>query len=129
MTPQFVRLTDGQWEVIKEFLPVQRKRHHDLREIFNAILWITRTGAQWRNLDSSFPPWTAVYYYFYRWTKLGIIEKINQALNRYERLLLNRADSPSLGLVDSQSVKLAPMIFEYRGVDGVLFPISAPMKK
>ena len=55
MTTQYERLTDGQWEVIKEYLPVKRKRQLDLREVFNAILWITRTGAQWRNLDSSFP--------------------------------------------------------------------------
>ena len=73
---QFERLTDGQWEVIKEYLPIKRKRKLDLREIFNAILWITRTGAQWRNLDSSFPDWTAVYYYFYNWTRQGRFEKM-----------------------------------------------------
>ena len=82
MTAQYERLTDSQWEVIKEYLPIKRKRQLDLREVFNAILWITRTGAQWRNLDSSFPAWTAVYYYFYRWTRRGLIEKINRALER-----------------------------------------------
>jgi len=118
MTSKFARLTDDQWEVIKEFLPVQRKRRHNLRIIFNAILWITRTGAQWRNLDTSFPPWRAVYYYFDRWTKEGRIAQINLHLNRLERSKLKRSPSPSLGLVDSQSVKLSPMIFEYRRTDG-----------
>ncbi|MCG8327761.1 MAG: IS5 family transposase [Chitinophagales bacterium] len=118
MTTQYERLTDGQWEVIKEYLPVKRKRQLDLREVFNAILWITRTGAQWRNLDSSFPSWTAVYYYFYRWSRQGLLEQINRALNELERLELERQVHPSLGIVDSQSVKLAPMIYEYRGIDG-----------
>lgn len=118
MTTQYERLTDSQWEVIKEYLPIKRKRQLDLREVFNAILWITRTGSQWRNLDSSFPKWTAVYYYFYRWSRLGLIEQINYALNEFERLELQRNERPSLGIVDSQSVKLAPMIYEYRGIDG-----------
>lgn len=118
MTTQYERLTDGQWEVIKEYLPVKRKRQLDLREVFNAILWITRTGAQWRNLDSSFPKWTAVYYYFYRWSRQGLLEQINWALNEAERLDLERQAMPSLGIVDSQSVKLAPMIYESRGIDG-----------
>jgi transposase len=115
---QFERLTDSQWEVIKEYLPTQRKRKLDLREVFNAILWITRTGAQWRNLDSSFPSWTAVYYYFYKWTGSGVIAKVNRALNELERIELERNKTPSLGIVDSQSVKLAPRIYEHRGIDG-----------
>lgn len=118
MTTQYERLTDNQWEVIKEYLPIKRKRQLDLREVFNAILWITRTGAQWRNLDSSFPKWTAVYYYFYRWSRQGRIERINLALNELERMSLERNAYPSLGIVDSQSIKLAPMIYEYRGIDG-----------
>lgn len=118
MHTQYERLTDGQWEVIKEYLPIKRKRRLDLREVFNAILWIARTGAQWRNLDSSFPRWTAVYYYFYNWTRQGTIEKINLALNELERQQQQRSHRPSLGIVDSQSVRLAPRIYECRGIDG-----------
>jgi transposase len=111
---QFERLTDSQWEVIKEYLPTQRKRKLDLREVFNAILWITRTGAQWRNLDSSFPSWTAVYYYFYKWTGSGVIAKVNRALNELERIELERNKTPSLGIVDSQSVKLATKLSTFK---------------
>ncbi|MCK6692167.1 MAG: IS5 family transposase [Thermoanaerobaculia bacterium] len=118
MQPQFERLTDDQWKVIKLFLNHQRKRKHDLREIINAILWITRTGCQWRNLDKSYPPWESVYYYFGKWGKDGTWELICQSLNMVERIQLDREPTPSLGLVDSQSVKLSPMIFESRGVDG-----------
>jgi transposase len=119
MTDQYARLTDDQWDKVSIFLPINRKRKYDLRDIIDAILWITRTGAQWRNLDSQFPPWQSVYYYFRRWTRYGIIETINDALNRIERVIIHdRKASPSLGLVDAQSVRLSPMIGTARGIDG-----------
>ena len=52
---------------IKEYLPNQRKRKYDLRDIVDAILWILRIGSQWRNLPESFPLWKSVYYYFRKW--------------------------------------------------------------
>jgi len=118
MQPQFERLTDGQWEGMKVFLKWQRPRKYDLREILNAILWITRTGTQWRNLDSSFPPWKTVYYYFETWGKLGIFEKMCTRLNMKERVQLGRNANPSILIIDSQSIKLSPMIYEHRGIDG-----------
>ncbi|MEK6481923.1 IS5 family transposase [Catalinimonas sp. 4WD22] len=118
MQAQFERLTDGQWEVIKSFLNWQRKRELSLRDVFDAILWIARTGAQWRNLDSQFPKWSAVYYYFEKWTSDGTLEQINLALNMLERIQQDRIATPSLGLSDSQSVKLSPRIIEQRGTDG-----------
>lgn len=118
MQTKFEPLTDDQWEVIKHFVNWKRKREINLRDVFNSILWLTRTGVQWRNLDSRFPDWQAVYYYFAKWTKQGTLEKINITFNILERIQLDREPLPSLGLVDSQSVKLAPMIFEHRGVDG-----------
>lgn len=95
----------------------QRKRKYDLREIINAILWITRTGCQWRNIDKSFPPWESVYYYFDKWDKDGTWE-LCQSLNMVERIQLDGEETPSPGFVDSQSVKLSPMLFKSRGVDG-----------
>ena len=68
---------------------MQRKRRHHLRDVFDAILWITRTGSQWRNLDSSFPPWRAVYHYFDRWSKEGRLSMMNQVLNHW---LINLAE-------------------------------------
>lgn len=118
MQPKYERLTDDQWQDIKQFLNWQRKRRHDLREILNAILWITRTGCQWRNLESSFPPWESVYYYFVKWGNDGTWELMSQSLNMVERIQHERDPSPSLVFVDSQSVKLSPMIIEERGVDG-----------
>jgi putative transposase len=118
MVAKFEDLTDAQWDAIKEHLPVQRLRKHDLRVMMNAIFWVLRVGAQWRNLDSRFPKWTAVYYYFRAWPKNGTIEKLNASLNEMERKKHEKEATPSLVCVDSQSVKLAAMIFEDRGTDG-----------
>jgi len=119
MQPKYERLTDDQWKVIKQFVNWQRKREIDLRDVFDAILYITRTGIQWRNLEqTNFPDWQAVYYYFNKWKNDGTLEQINWALNRLERTQQDREALPSLCLADSQSVKLMPTIFEYRGIDG-----------
>jgi transposase len=52
MTKQWPRLTDSQWAQNKKFLPLKRKRKHDLRDIIDATLWLVRTGYQWRNMDA-----------------------------------------------------------------------------
>ena len=122
MSQQYARLTDSQWDEVKGFLPIERKRKHDLRDVFDAIRWLCRTGAQWRNLDSQFPPWKSVHYYFSKWSRDATLETINDALNRQERqIIFARADSPSLLLVDSQSVRLLPRIKQDRGIDGGKF--------
>lgn len=119
MCTQYERMTDAQWEVIKPFVNWQRKRKYNLRDIFDAIFYITRSGTQWRNLPKDiFPKWESVYYYFRKWKNDGTIEKINLAINQLERLKIGREISPSLGFVDSQSIKLAPMIGYERGLDG-----------
>jgi transposase len=117
MQTKFTELTDSQWQFIKEFLPVQKAKKHDLRMVMNAILWLVRTGTQWRNLDSKFPKWQSVYYHFYRWSRDGTFETINQALNQWVRLQAGRAALPSIMCIDSQSVRLAPFVAERRGMD------------
>lgn len=119
MTQQYARLTDSQWDQVKSFLPIRRKRKHDLRDVFNAILWLTRTGCQWRNLDRQFPPWQVVHYYFSKWSRDHTLETMNDALNRREReLVFARHSTPSLLLADAQSVRLLPRIGHQRGIDG-----------
>lgn len=118
MVAQFYELTDSQWEIIKDFLPVQRKRKYDLRIIINAIFWIHRTGSQWRNLDSKYPNWQIVYYYFRSWTLNGTIEKMNTELNKIERRMWKKEDNPSLVCLDCQSVKIVPFTSQNSGIDG-----------
>lgn len=118
MVAQFNELTDSQWGEVKDFLPIGRKRRHCLRTIVNAILWLLRTGAQWRNLDTKFPKWEVVYYYFQKWSKDGTLHQMNDYLNKYERMHWDKELIPSLMILDSQSVKLAPFLNQERGLDG-----------
>lgn len=117
MTTQWQPLTDYQWAAISPFFNLQRKRKHDLRQILDVILWLSRTGCQWRNLPPYWPHWQAVYYYFDQWKRKGTFEHINAALNQLDRLHKNREAHPSALCIDSQSVKLSPMIDEHRGTD------------
>ncbi len=117
MQEKYERLTDSQWQVMSEFLPVQRKRRLNLRDISDAVLWLVRTGSQWRNLPDCYPPWKAVYYYFNKWQRDGTLSKMNIGLNMLRRVAAGRNTDPSLLCVDSQSIKSAPMIRD-RGIDG-----------
>ena len=117
MTKQWMPLTDPQWAAISPFFNLQRKRKHDLRQIINSILWLLRTGCRWRNLPQEWPNWQVVYYYFDCWKQDGTFEQINATLNQLDRERVQKEACPSVLCIDSQSIKLAPMIWEHRGTD------------
>jgi putative transposase len=102
-------LTDQQWQVLSRLLPPARKRGrpivYDRRQIVNAILYVVRTGCQWRMLPCNFPPWRTVYQIFYRWRLNGLWEKIHDALRQKVRNQEGRKPQPSAAIIDSQSVK------------------------
>ena len=97
-------LTDGQWNLINGILNDKRKRKHSLREIFNAIFYLLKTGCQWRMLPIGFPKWELVYYYFSKWKSTGVIEQIHEFIRDMVRRNAGRNVSPSMALIDSQSV-------------------------
>lgn len=117
MIKQYIRLTDPQWGAISVFLDIKRKRKVELRDVMDAILYILRTGCQWRNLPDCYPHWQAVFWYFSKWKKSNILLNINNALNKSDRKNQGRDEHPSIFSIDSQSVKLSPMICENRGLD------------
>src|SRR2546430_10578887 len=79
-------LTDEQWEKLAPLLPPQKPRverpAHDHRQIVNAILWIVRTGALWRDLPERYGPWRTVTSRFYRWVKAGVWQRVLEALQQ-----------------------------------------------
>ena len=112
-------LTDKQWQVIEKIINTQeRKRKHSLRNIMNAILYLLKTGCQWRMIPKDFAPWESVYYYFSKWKNEGIIEELLDKLRSKVRIMAGRKESPSLGIIDSRSVKTSHHVDSDRGLDG-----------
>lgn len=103
-------LTDAEWCSIEPLLPpekaVGKLREVDLREVVNAVFYRVDNGCKWRDLPGDFPAWQTVYGYYRLWTRLGVWERINQSLVRAVREQAGRAAEPSLGVIDSQSVRL-----------------------
>ena len=113
-------LTDKQWQVIKNIVETkQRKRRNSLRSMMNAIMYITKTGCQWRMLPKEFGSWQTVYFYFRKWKIEGIFEEMMHHLRNVVRKSKGKESSPSIGIIDSRSVRTSHHIdsSEY-GIDG-----------
>lgn len=110
-------LTDAQWEIIKNYFPAGNKSKYEKRELVNAVLYLVKTGCQWRNLPKDFPNWKAVSMFYYRTQKKGIWDEILKMLVRRTRKTKGKNENPTYALIDSQSVKT---IYngEKRGFDG-----------
>ena len=103
-------LTDRQWQLIRPLLPVKAKRGRppiDRREILDAILYVVRTGCQWRQLPLDFPKWKTVYTVFRRWRINGLWEQIHDALRRRLRRSVGKRSTPTAAIIDSQSIRTA----------------------
>jgi transposase len=71
-----------------------RTAGHDLREIFNAILYVNRTGIAWRYMPHDLPPWQTVYWHFKSWTDDNIVTDLNYDLNGLVRNKSGRRPNP-----------------------------------
>ncbi len=104
-------LTDEEWALIASGIPPAKrggnKRSVDLREIVNGLMYILSTGCQWRAIPKDLPPRSTLYGYFDLWSWDGTLDRIHHALYVECRERAERQASPTVGIIDSQSVKSA----------------------
>jgi transposase len=126
-------LSDARWKLIAPRLTAWRQARtdarttlgikgrtatHDLREIFNAILYVNRTGIPWRYLPHDFPPHPTVYGYFTAWSKEGVFTDLNYDLTGLVRDHHGRATAPTASIMDTQSVKTSHNVpADSQGID------------
>ena len=98
-------LTDNQWQSIEKFFDYKRKRKHPIRKILDAVLYVVKTGCQWRMLPKTFACWELVYYYFRTWKYSGLIEVLLEEVVYRVRSSSGKKGCPTVCIIDSQSVK------------------------
>jgi transposase len=94
------------------------QRDHDLREVFNGLRWIVRTGSQWRMMPHDLPPWYTVYQQGQRWMNAGVFEAMVHDLRALLRLAKGKQEQPSAAIFDGRTIQSTPESGDRAGYDG-----------
>jgi transposase len=115
-------VSDEEWAFVAPYLALVREdapqREHDLREVFNGLRWIARTGSQWRYMPHDLPPWEAVYQQTRRWLAAEVFEEMVHDLRALLRLSEGRRPEPTAAILDSRTLQSTPESGSRGGWDG-----------
>jgi transposase len=115
-------VSEEEWEFVAPYLALVREdapqREYDLREVFNGLRWIVRTGSAWRYIPHDLPPWETVYQQTQRWLKAGVFEEIIHDLRVLLRLSKDRSSEPTAAILDSRTLRSTPESGHRGGYDG-----------
>lgn len=115
-------VSDAEWEFLLPYLTLMREdapqRAHALRDLFDAIRYVVKTGCHWRYLPHDFPPWAAVYQQARRWEQAEVFEQIAHDLRVILRLVLERNPQPSATILDARTMQSTPESGARAGYDG-----------
>src|SRR5215211_3967173 len=112
-------LSNSQYnEVYKFFAGHDRKRKHSLQIILSAVVYLVKTGCQWRMLPSQYGKWQLIYYYYRKWMHSNVLELLLGYLVKQVRIAEGRDGQPTAGVIDTQAIKAAAGVSEHTGYDG-----------
>jgi len=115
-------VTDEEWAFVAPYLTLMDEdapqRRHDLREVFDALRWLVRTGSPWRYLPNDLPPWPAVYQQTQRWLAAECFEAMADDLRALLREAAGRAPQPTAVVLDGRTLQATPESGHRAGFDG-----------
>jgi transposase len=114
--------SDAEWAFLVPYLTLMREdarqREYPLRELFNAVRYVVKTGCTWRFLPHDFPPWAAVYQQARRWLENGVFEQVAHDLRVIGRVFAGRGHQPSAAIFDARTLRSTPESGDRAGYDG-----------
>lgn len=115
-------VSDEEWAFVAPYLTLMREdapqRDYPLREVFNGLRYLIRSGATWRMMPNDLPPWEVVYQQSQRWIKAGVFEAMVHDLRALLRLAEGRKEQPSAAIFDSRTLQSSPESGARSGYDG-----------
>lgn len=115
-------VTDDEWAFVAPYLTLlpedSGQRVHDLRQVFNALRYVVKTGGQWRMMPHDLPPWAAVYQQARRWVAAKVFEHMADDLRMVLRVAAGTAPNPSAAILDGRTVQSTPESGRRAGYDG-----------
>ena len=105
-------VSDEEWALVAPYLTLlpeeSGQRTHSLREVFNGLRYIVKTGAPWRWMPNDLPPWEIVYQQAQRWLRAGCFEALAEDLRMLLRLAAGKDAQPSAAIIDSRTLRSTP---------------------
>jgi transposase len=115
-------VSDEEWAFVAPYLTLMREdapqREYPLREVFNGLRYVVKTGAPWRWMPNDLPPWPAVYQQGQRWLRAGAFEAIVRDLRALLRLAAGRPPEPTAVILDARTLQSTPESGARAGYDG-----------
>jgi transposase len=115
-------VSDEEWAFVAPYLTLMREdapqRDHPLREGFNGLRYVVKTGAPWRSMPNDLPPWPAVYQQSQRWLRAGVFEAMVHDLRALLRLAAGRPPEPTAVILDARTLQSTPESGARAGYDG-----------
>ena len=115
-------VSDDEWVFVAPYLTLMTEdapqREHSLREVFNGLRYIVRTGMQWRMMPNDLSPWHTVYQQTQCWLKAGVFEDLVRDLRMLLREIEGRPPQPRAAILDGRTLQSSPESGARAGYDG-----------